>query len=70
MPIIRNRPARQFIAGVRCGRCGALDSTVLVFDGVERIECTKCAHSEKRPTPSDVALQDMRTVRFVDKNSP
>lgn len=58
-----NRPKRQFLAGVRCNACQAVDTTVQVqifapsFD--EYIECIACQHTERRPTAEDlVATQD------------
>lgn len=54
-----NRPKRQFLAGVRCNACQAVDTTVQVqifapeFD--EYIECVACGHSERRPTAQDLA---------------
>lgn len=68
------RPKRQFLAGVRCHGCQALDSTVQVqifepaFD--EYIECTLCGHSERRPSAEDlVVMQTKNTseslVKFI-----
>lgn len=54
------RPKRQFLAGVRCPSCQAMDVVVQVqifepsFD--EYIECTVCQHSEHRPTPEETAV--------------
>lgn len=54
-----NRPKRQFLAGVRCNACQAVDTTVQVqifapeFD--EYIECVACGYSERRPTAQDLA---------------
>jgi uncharacterized metal-binding protein (TIGR02443 family) len=48
-----NRPKRQFLAGVACPSCKALDKVVQIqlyqpeYD--EHIECTACGYSE-RPT--------------------
>lgn len=53
-----NRPKRQFLAGVRCNACQAVDTTVQVqiftpsFD--EYIECIACQHTERRPTAQDL----------------
>lgn len=53
-----NRPKRQFLAGVACPSCGAMDKVVQVqrfgpeYD--EFIECTACGYSERRPTPEDL----------------
>lgn len=55
-----NRPKRQFLAGVRCNACQAVDTTVQVqifvpsFD--EYIECIVCQHSERRPTAQDLQM--------------
>ena len=42
---------RQFIAGAKCPKCGALDR-VVKFTTVddEWIECITCEYTEKRPT--------------------
>lgn len=72
------RPKRQFLAGVKCSQCGALDSTVqiqlFVPEPDEYIECIHCGHSEHRPTPQEAqAMQQHSTadsisvVRFIDK---
>lgn len=53
-----NRPKRQFLAGVQCNACQAVDTTVQVqifapeFD--EYIECIACQHTERRPTAQDL----------------
>ena len=50
-----NRPKRQFLAGVACPSCKALDKVVQIqlyqpeYD--EYIECTACGYTERRPTP-------------------
>lgn len=67
-----NRPKRQFLAGVRCSQCQAMDSTVQiqiftpVFD--EYIECTLCGHSERRPTADDIKSpkSEENVVRFIE----
>lgn len=76
-----NRPKRQFIAGVRCKKCGAIDSTVQIQIFVptpdEYIECTQCGHHERRPTPEEAqAIQQTKNpddivsvVRFVKGKS-
>ena len=53
-----NRPKRQFLAGVACPSCKALDKVVQIqlyqpeYD--EYIECTACGYTERRPTPDDI----------------
>lgn len=53
-----NRPKRQFLAGVTCKQCNAVDTTVQIevfepeYD--EYIECVACGYSERRPTPEDL----------------
>ena len=53
-----NRPKRQFLAGVACPSCKALDKVVQIqlyqpeYD--EHIECTACGYSERRPTPDEI----------------
>ena len=55
-----NRPKRQFLAGVKCPKCDAMDSIVQVqiFEpqADEYIECTLCGHQERRPTPDDLPM--------------
>ncbi len=52
------KPKRQFLAGVKCPKCEAMDQIVQIqvfepeFD--EYIECLTCGHSEHRPTESEV----------------
>ncbi|STY94794.1 Probable metal-binding protein (DUF2387) [Moraxella atlantae] len=50
---------RQFLAGVACPKCGAIDKVVQVRifspDVDEYIECTACGHQERRPTREDLA---------------
>lgn len=52
------RPKRQFVAGVKCPSCGAMDKVVQIelFEPVydEYIECTDCGYTERRPTPEDL----------------
>jgi len=53
-----NRPKRQFLAGVACPSCKALDKVVQIqlyqpeYD--EYIECTACGYTERRPTPDEI----------------
>ena len=53
-----NRPKRQFLAGVACPSCKAIDKVVQIqvfepeYD--EYIECTACGYTERRPTPDDI----------------
>ena len=75
-----NRPKRQFLAGVKCPKCGAMDAVVQVqiFEPQpdEYIECTQCGHLERRPDPAslpdspsqtDCGLeQPIRPIRFID----
>ena len=54
------RPKRQFLAGVKCPKCEALDKVVQVqvFEPQEDeyIECIVCGHTERRPdTVEDTA---------------
>lgn len=69
------RPKRQFLAGVHCPVCRTMDSVVLVQnikeDRLEEyIECTACAHQEKRPSATDIHQQqaissaDLQIVKF------
>ena len=56
------RTKRQFLAGVSCPTCQALDVVVQVqvFDpDDEYIECTACGHTERRPTPDEVAAMQL-----------
>ncbi|MDO4894700.1 MULTISPECIES: YheV family putative metal-binding protein [Moraxella] len=61
-----NRPKRQFLAGVRCPKCGQLDVVVQVqlFEPVpdEYIECTVCNHQERRPSREE-------TLRIQEENA-
>lgn len=61
-----NRPKRQFLAGVRCPKCQALDAVVQIqiFEPVpdEYIECTQCSHSERRPSPEE-------TLKIQEQNA-
>ncbi|WP_230658700.1 YheV family putative metal-binding protein [Psychrobacter sp. I-STPA10] len=51
------RPKRQFLAGVKCPKCEALDKVVQVqvFEpqADEYIECIVCGHTERRPDTID-----------------
>lgn len=57
-----NQTKRQFLAGVACPKCGAIDKVVQVRifspDVDEYIECTACEHQERRPTREDLAAMD------------
>lgn len=57
-----NRPKRQFLAGVRCPKCQALDAvvqiTVVTPEPDEYIECTQCDHSERRPDPDAISAKN------------
>lgn len=64
-----NRPKRQFLAGVTCQFCQALDTTVYIqtfepFD--EYIECIACGKTDKRPTKDDLVQKtdSISVVRF------
>lgn len=67
-------PKRQFLAGVTCPKCHAMDVVVQVqiFDPEdEYIECTICGYTEHRPSRDDVAAMqlkkadnDVSVVRF------
>ncbi|WP_434353022.1 YheV family putative metal-binding protein [Psychrobacter sp. HD31] len=52
------KPKRQFLAGVKCPKCEAMDKIVQIqifepeFD--EYIECLACGHNERRPTEGEV----------------
>ena len=52
------RPKRQFLAGVRCPKCSAMDAVVQVqlFEpkADEYIECSQCGYIERRPKPEDI----------------
>lgn len=72
------RPKRQFLAGVVCKSCGAMDSTVQIQifepEPDEYIECTLCNHTERRPSPEQAqAMQSQNendsvgVVRFIGK---
>lgn len=54
-----NRPKRQFLAGVKCPKCENVDKIVhiQIFEPIadEYIECIICGHTERRPTPNDLA---------------
>lgn len=65
-----NRPKRQFLAGVVCPKCQAMDVVVQVqtFAPVdEYIECTHCGHTERRPSPDDVAA--MQAVQIAQQEN-
>lgn len=52
------RPKRQFLAGVSCPKCQAMDMVmqVQVFkpEFNEYIECCNCGYTERRPKASDL----------------
>ena len=56
------RPKRQFLAGVSCPKCQAIDAVVQVniTDPTpdEYIECTQCGHSEHRPDPDSISAKN------------
>lgn len=56
------RPKRQFLAGVRCPKCAAMDAVVQVNIVTphpdEYIECTQCGHSEHRPDPEIISAKN------------
>lgn len=60
------KPKRQFLAGVKCPKCEAMDAVVQiqVFEPVfdEYIECTKCKYQEHRPTPDDLEQKNTNIV--------
>ena len=54
---------RQFIAGAKCPKCGALDRVVKIISvDDEWIECIECGYEENRPThieePESPAVPD------------
>lgn len=53
------RPKRQFLAGVKCLKCEAMDAVVQVQifepEPDEYIECVKCGYQERRPDPNEIA---------------
>ncbi len=55
-------PKRQFLAGVRCPKCAAMDAIVQVqvFIPVadEYIECNECGHTEHRPDPDAISAKN------------
>lgn len=57
------RPKRQFLAGVRCPKCSAMDAVVQVqlFEPEvdEYIECSQCGHIERRPKPEDLEQNNL-----------
>ncbi len=56
------RPKRQFLAGVRCSKCQALDAVVQINIVTptpdEYIECTQCGHIEHRPDPEAISAKN------------
>ncbi len=56
------RPKRQFLAGVRCSKCQALDAVVQINIVTptpdEYIECTQCGHTEHRPDPDAISAKN------------
>lgn len=56
------RPKRQFLAGVRCPKCAAMDAVVQVNIAIptpdEYIECTQCGHTEHRPDPEAISAKN------------
>lgn len=56
------RPKRQFLAGVRCPKCSAMDAVmqVQIFtpEPDEYIECNACGHREHRPDPDAISAQN------------
>ncbi len=57
-----SRPKRQFLAGVRCPKCQALDAVVQINIVTptpdEYIECTQCGHTEHRPDPEAISAKN------------
>ncbi|MDO5652064.1 MAG: YheV family putative metal-binding protein [Moraxella sp.] len=70
-----NRPKRQFLAGVACRACKAIDTTVQVqtFEPVdEYIECVACHHQERRPSKDEASAMragdgfgDTGVIKFI-----
>ncbi len=64
------RPKRQFLAGVTCPSCGAMDKVVQIevfephYD--EYIECTDCGYTERRPVPEDLPAMRQHTDGQLD----
>lgn len=60
------RPKRQFLAGVKCPTCEAVDKIVQVqvFEPQpdEYIECIVCGHSERRPATIDEVNASQETI--------
>ena len=60
------RPKRQFLAGVKCPKCEALDKIVQVqvFEPQvdEYIECIVCGHNEHRPDTIDDVDNSHETI--------
>ena len=57
-----SRPKRQFLAGVRCPKCQAMDAVmqvnIVIPEPDEYIECTQCGHSEHRPDPEAISAKN------------
>ena len=57
-----SRPKRQFLAGVRCPKCQAMDAVmqvnIVVPEPDEYIECTQCGHTEHRPDPDTISAKN------------
>jgi len=55
-------PKRQFLSGVRCPKCQAMDAVVQINvitpEPDEYIECTLCGHSEHRPDPDAISAKN------------
>lgn len=60
------KPKRQFLAGVKCPKCEAMDAVVQIqifepeFD--EYIECTQCKYQEHRPSANAVQQANTHTT--------
>lgn len=56
------RLKRQFLSGVRCPKCQAIDAVVQINvvtpEPDEYIECTLCGHSEHRPDPDAISAKN------------
>ena len=56
------RPKRQFLSGVHCPKCQAMDAVVQVNIVTpapdEYIECTQCGHTEHRPDPDSISAKN------------
>lgn len=57
-----SRPKRQFLAGVRCPKCQAMDAVmqvnIVIPEPDEYIECIQCGHSEHRPDPDVISAKN------------